>query len=188
MGANKPSGLLSSAAITRLVAQAAMGVAMGLAFTLLLVVINPSGVASLIQNGGGPAVFVGTLVTTFGIGATLSGAVFICNRGERSVGLGAAWPKELFPLTKVCVSSSQAEEFMMKTKLAIALLVATGLAGSPIAASAMSHKHHTSKHHKSMTTTTTGANMKSNARSGGSSQGNVGPGTSNVGGAQPGGR
>jgi hypothetical protein len=86
MGANKPSGLLSSVAITRLVAQAAMGVAMGLAFTLLLVVINPSGVASLIQNGGGPAVFVGTLVTTFGIGATLSGAVFIATEENGPLG------------------------------------------------------------------------------------------------------
>jgi hypothetical protein len=75
----------------------------------------------------------------------------------------------------------------MKTKLAIALLVATGLAGSPIAAYAHSYKHHTSKHRSSMSTTT-GANMKSNARSGGSSQGNVGPGTNNLSAPQPGGR
>jgi hypothetical protein len=54
-----------------------MGAAMGLAFALLLVVVNPSGVAGLIQDGGSPAVFVGTLVTMFGVGAALTGAVLI---------------------------------------------------------------------------------------------------------------
>jgi hypothetical protein len=44
---------------------------------------------------------------------------------------------------------------MMKTKVAVAILVAAGLAGSPLAANAKSHK---SKHHSSMTS---GANMKS---------------------------
>lgn len=58
---------------------------------------------------------------------------------------------------------------MMKTKVAIAILVAAGLAGSPLAAEAKSHKH--SKHHMS---TTTGANMKSD-KSGGTS--NADPGT-----------
>jgi hypothetical protein len=68
-----PSGLL------KLVGHAAMGVAMGLAFALILILVDPSGIATLIDHGGsqGTAVFVGTLVLTFGIGATLTGAVFI---------------------------------------------------------------------------------------------------------------
>jgi hypothetical protein len=51
---------------------------------------------------------------------------------------------------------------MMKTRVAIAILVAAGLAGSTFAAEAKSQKH--SKHHSSMTT---GANTKSD-KSGGS--------------------
>jgi hypothetical protein len=41
--------------------------------------VDPSGIATLIKHGGsqGITVFVGTLVLTFGIGATLTGMVFI---------------------------------------------------------------------------------------------------------------
>ena len=62
-----------------MVGHAAMGVAMGLAFALILILVDPAGIATLIDHGGsqGTAVFVGTLVLTFGIGATLTGAVFI---------------------------------------------------------------------------------------------------------------
>ncbi len=63
----------------KLIGHATMGVAMGLAFTLMLLLIDPSGIATLIAHGGrqAAAVFVGTLVLTFTIGATLTGAVFI---------------------------------------------------------------------------------------------------------------
>ena len=46
---------------------------------LILILVDPSGIATLINHGGsqGIAVFVGTLVLTFGIGATLTGVVFI---------------------------------------------------------------------------------------------------------------
>jgi hypothetical protein len=56
-----------------------MGVAMGLAFALILITINPAGVAALLEQGGSAAMnaFVGTLVTTFAIGAALTGVVFI---------------------------------------------------------------------------------------------------------------
>jgi hypothetical protein len=47
---------------------------------------------------------------------------------------------------------------MMKTRLAIAALVAAGLVGSPLALQAKSYKH--TKHHQS-SSMTTGANMKS---------------------------
>ena len=75
----KPSGLITASGLLKLVGHAAMGVAMGLAFALLLILIDPSGSATLIEHAGGQGitVFVGTLVLTFAIGATLTGAVFI---------------------------------------------------------------------------------------------------------------
>jgi len=78
---------------------------------------------------------------------------------------------------------------MRKTTLTIATIVIAGLASAPFAAGAKTHKH--SRHHmstmdKSATTgssTTTGANMKSSTspsmRGDTSSDGNVGPGTTN---------
>ena len=74
---------------------------------------------------------------------------------------------------------------MMKAKLLIGALAIAGLVGSPLAAEAKSQKH--SKHHSSMTT---GANMKpgKGTAANPSSQGNVGPGTSNNQGPAPGGR
>jgi len=80
-----------------------------------------------------------------------------------------------FVTTVFSVHTSSGVFMMMKTKIAIAILVAAGLAGSTFTAEAKSQKH--SKHHSSMTT---GANMKS-TKSGGtmapSSQGNAGSGT-----------
>jgi hypothetical protein len=75
----KSSGLMSRSGLLKLVGHAAMGIAMGLALALILIVVDPSGAATLIARGGseGFAVFAGTLVLTFGIGATLTGAVFI---------------------------------------------------------------------------------------------------------------
>jgi hypothetical protein len=81
---------------------------------------------------------------------------------------------------------------MRKTTLTIATIVIAGLAATPFAAGAKSYKH--TKHHmssmKSMnksakagSSTTTGANMKSSTspsmRGDTSSDGNVGPGTTN---------
>ena len=79
MHTKRPSGLITPSGLLKLVGHAAMGVAMGLAFALILILVDPSGIATLIDHGGsqGTAVFVGTLVLTFGIGATLTGAVFI---------------------------------------------------------------------------------------------------------------
>jgi hypothetical protein len=64
---------------------AMMGAALGLAFTLALVLANPA-VAELLNHGGRAAsfVFVGTMVTTFAIGATLTGVVFILNEDNES--------------------------------------------------------------------------------------------------------
>jgi hypothetical protein len=75
----KPSGLLTPSGLLRLVGHAAMGVAMGLAFAVILIIMDPSGIASLVDHGGSQAIrfFVGTLVLTFAIGATLTGVVFM---------------------------------------------------------------------------------------------------------------
>ncbi len=79
MRTKKPSGLVTASGLLRLVSHAAMGVAMGLAFALLLILIDPSGIATLIDHRGyqGLTMSVSTLVLSFGIGATLTGAVFI---------------------------------------------------------------------------------------------------------------
>jgi hypothetical protein len=80
----KSSGLASRSGLLKLVGQAAMGVAMGLALALTLILVDPSGIATLIAHGGsaGPAVFAATLVLTFGIGATLTGVVFIMTEDD----------------------------------------------------------------------------------------------------------
>ena len=79
MQTKKPPGLVTPSGLLKLVGHAAMGVAMGLAFALILIIMNPSGIASLIEHGEtqGIKVFVGTVVLTFAIGATLTGLVFI---------------------------------------------------------------------------------------------------------------
>ena len=84
MQTRKPSGLVSRLGLLRLVGQAVMGIAMGLAFALILILIDPSGSAIPVEHGGNQAttVFVGTLVLTFGIGAALTGAVFIMTEDD----------------------------------------------------------------------------------------------------------
>jgi hypothetical protein len=75
----KPSPQVSASGLLKLIGHAAMGVAMGLGFALILISMNPSDIATLITHGGsqGITVFVATLVLTFGIGATLTGAILI---------------------------------------------------------------------------------------------------------------
>jgi hypothetical protein len=79
MRTRKPSGLVTRSGLLRLGSHAAMGVAMGLAFALLLILIAPSGSVLLLRHGGaqGLTMLVSMLVLSFGIGATLTGAVFI---------------------------------------------------------------------------------------------------------------
>jgi hypothetical protein len=71
--------LVTPAGLLKLVGHAAMGVAMGLALALILILMDPSGIASAVDHGGsqGFTVFVGTLVLSFAIGATLTGVVFM---------------------------------------------------------------------------------------------------------------
>ncbi|SFH99534.1 hypothetical protein [Bradyrhizobium sp. Gha] len=85
MRAKKSSGLISSTGIIKLMTHAMMGAALGLAFTLALILANPA-VAELLNQGGSSAVFVfaATFVTTFAIGAALTGIVFILSEDKQS--------------------------------------------------------------------------------------------------------
>jgi hypothetical protein len=79
MQTKKRLGLASPSGPARLVDHTAMGVAMGLVLALLLILLDPADIATLIAHGGKQAIAVciGTIVLTFGIGATLTGAIFI---------------------------------------------------------------------------------------------------------------
>jgi hypothetical protein len=85
MRVKKSPSLISPTGIIKLMTHAMMGAALGLAFTLALIVSNPA-VANLINDGGRQAivVFALTLVTTFAIGATLTGIVFILAEDKQS--------------------------------------------------------------------------------------------------------
>ncbi|WP_339027992.1 hypothetical protein WI604_24175 [Bradyrhizobium symbiodeficiens] len=85
MRAKKSSDLISPAGLIKLMTHALMGAALGLTFSLTLILSNPA-VASLLHHGGSQAAFVFalTLVTTFAIGATLTGAVFILMEDKKS--------------------------------------------------------------------------------------------------------
>ncbi|WP_441234407.1 hypothetical protein [Bradyrhizobium sp. 930_D9_N1_4] len=85
MRAKKSPGLISPTGIIRLMTHTMMGAALGLSFSLALILFNPA-VANLLNHGGDSAaiVFVVTLVTTFAIGATLTGVVFIIAENKES--------------------------------------------------------------------------------------------------------
>jgi hypothetical protein len=85
MRAKRSSDLISPTGVIKLMTHAMMGAALGLAFSLALILCNPT-VANLLNNGGSQAaiVFVLTLVTTFTIGATLTGVVFILEENKES--------------------------------------------------------------------------------------------------------
>jgi uncharacterized BrkB/YihY/UPF0761 family membrane protein len=67
--------------VLKLASHATMGVAMGLVFTLVLSIADPAGIMTLIKHSPAPgptwSMFVGTVVLTFAIGATLTGFIFI---------------------------------------------------------------------------------------------------------------
>jgi hypothetical protein len=67
--------------VVKLATNAIMGVAMGLTFALALTLLDQSGIAHLIDHSTDHRVtvlvFVGTIVTTFSVGATLTGLLLI---------------------------------------------------------------------------------------------------------------
>jgi hypothetical protein len=79
----KSPSLISPTGVIKLMTHATMGAALGLAFGLALFLSNPA-VANLLNHGGRQAVlvYVLTLVTTFSIGATLTGVVFIMSEDK----------------------------------------------------------------------------------------------------------
>lgn len=81
----KSHSLISPTGLIKLMTHAMMGAALGLAFGLALILSNPA-VANLLNRGGSPAVFIFviTLVTTFTIGATLTGIVFILSEDKET--------------------------------------------------------------------------------------------------------
>jgi hypothetical protein len=85
MRTKKSSDLISPTGLIKLMTHAMMGAALGLAFSLVLILSNPA-VANLLSHGGSQAVivFALTLVTTFAIGATLTGVVFILEENKQS--------------------------------------------------------------------------------------------------------
>ncbi|MDA9463438.1 hypothetical protein [Bradyrhizobium sp. CCBAU 53415] len=85
MRTKKSSELISASGLVTLMTHAMMGAALGLTFGLTLVLSNPA-VANLLNNGGSQAVlvFALTLVTTFAVGATLTGVVFIIDEDKKS--------------------------------------------------------------------------------------------------------
>ncbi|OKO85209.1 hypothetical protein AC629_19515 [Bradyrhizobium sp. NAS80.1] len=85
MRVKKSPGLISPTGVIKLMTHAMMGAALGLAFSLALILSNPA-VAKLLNDGGSQSVvvFALTLVTTFAIGATLTGVVFILAEDKQS--------------------------------------------------------------------------------------------------------
>jgi len=79
MRPKKRSVLIKPSLVLELASHAAMGVAVGIAFALLVTHIPPLGIATLISYSLDPAgtlqMFVGACAATFGIGATLTGLV-----------------------------------------------------------------------------------------------------------------
>jgi hypothetical protein len=81
MRTKKPSAWLRPSVLLGLASHAAMGIAMGLAFTFALTLIETFGVMALINHSADPKttmlVFVGSFTLAFAVGATLTGFVFM---------------------------------------------------------------------------------------------------------------
>jgi hypothetical protein len=81
MRPKKRSAALNRNLMLAIANQAAMGVALGLAFALIVVSIPAFGIASLIELSPDPAnvetTFQGTAALMFGIGSALTGLVFM---------------------------------------------------------------------------------------------------------------
>jgi hypothetical protein len=76
----KPAALQKSVILLELACHAAMGVALGLVFSLAMILNDTLGISTLIAHGADTqtttTVFVGTFTLAFGVGATLTGFLF----------------------------------------------------------------------------------------------------------------
>jgi hypothetical protein len=81
MRTRKPSALLNPSMLLWVAGHTAMGVAMGLALAFVMTLVDAFGVMAYIVHSADPKttmiVFVGSFMLAFGIGATLTGAVFM---------------------------------------------------------------------------------------------------------------
>ena len=81
MRSKKTSALRIASVLTELASHTVMGIAVGLAFALILLAVDQYGVASFINHSAAPETtklyFVGAVVLTFAFGATLTGVVFM---------------------------------------------------------------------------------------------------------------
>ena len=80
MRAKKRSAVLACSMLLEVASHAAMGAALGLGFAFALLHIPQLGVVAYIAHSHSPRdalmMLVGTCVTTFGIGVTMTGLVF----------------------------------------------------------------------------------------------------------------
>jgi hypothetical protein len=79
MRTKKPPRLISAAGLARLGTHATMGIAMGLVFALVVILINPSGIVLFAGDAASAndTVPLGALALTFAIGAALTGAILM---------------------------------------------------------------------------------------------------------------
>jgi hypothetical protein len=81
MRTKKPLAWLQPAVLFGLAGHTAMGIALGLTFAFVLTLIDTFGVMALINHSADPKttmiVFVGSFTLAFGVGATLTGFVFM---------------------------------------------------------------------------------------------------------------
>lgn len=81
MRAKKLSDILKPDAVLAVASHAAMGVALGLVFAMVLIETPFFGIRTLISTSDNPAatmtMFLGTVVSMFGIGATLTGVILM---------------------------------------------------------------------------------------------------------------
>jgi hypothetical protein len=86
--AKKQSALIKGSLLLEIASHTAMGVAVGLAFALLAIQIEPLGIAALISYSHAPRdvmlMFIGACALAFGIGATLTGLVISLSEASDS--------------------------------------------------------------------------------------------------------
>jgi len=76
----KPPALPNSVILLELACHALMGIALGLVFSLIMIMNDAFGITTLISHGADTQattmIFVGTFTLAFGVGATLTGFLF----------------------------------------------------------------------------------------------------------------
>jgi len=80
MRAEKPPAPRNSAILLELACHAAMGIALGLIFSFIMLLNDAFGITTLISHGANAQsttmIFVGTFTLPIGVGATLTGFLF----------------------------------------------------------------------------------------------------------------